>query len=79
MYLPSPTPPHTSNAPAGGSSEVQKLTERVEALTRENTSLKNRVGAAANRQAPAVEPAFHNAAYYIIFVIIGWLIAKFVI
>jgi len=74
------TKPDTGLAkPVAGSSDVQKLKERVEDLTRENTSLKNRVGAAASRQAPAVEPAFHNAAYYIIFVIIGWLIAKFVI
>ena len=58
---------------------MQKATDKVEMLVKENANLKKRVAEAASRQASPVEQPYHNAAYYIIFVIIGWLIAKFVI
>lgn len=57
--------------------EVQKANDKLEVLMKENANLKKRVAEA--RQVAPAEQSFHNAAYYIIFVIIGWLIAKFVI
>lgn len=65
----------SSNSPA----ELQKANERVEQLTKENANLKKRVAEAATRQVAAADPSYNTAAFYIIFVILGWLIAKFVI
>lgn len=69
----------SASGASSNSNEVQKATDKVEMLVKENANLKKRVAEAASRQASPVEQPYHNAAYYIIFVIIGWLIAKFVI
>lgn len=78
-----PSPPQidqtfiTSHAPTQDT--VQKANDKLETLMRENANLKKRVAEAASRMGAPAEQSYHNAAYYIIFVIIGWLIAKFVI
>ena len=59
---------------------MQKANEKIEMLMKENANLKKRVAEAASRQPVAqADQSYHNAAFHIIFVIIGWLIAKFVI
>lgn len=64
---------------SNNSAEVQKANEKIEQLMKENANLKKRVAEAASRQVAPADQSYHNAAFHIIFVIIGWLIAKFVI
>lgn len=61
------------------SAEVQKLSGKIDMLTKENMALKKRVAEASSRAVTTAEQPYNNAAYYIIVCIIGWLIAKFVI
>lgn len=59
--------------------QLQKANDKIESLTKENANLKKRVAEAASRQVAPADQSYHNAAFHIIFVIIGWLIAKFVV
>ena len=62
------------------SAEVQKLSGKIDMLTKENMALKKRVAEASSRAVTTTDQQpYNNAAYYIIVCIIGWLIAKFVI
>jgi len=84
---PAPAPVPTTNdqtfissaSTTNNSAEVQKANEKIEMLMKENANLKKRVAEAASRQVAPADQSYHNAAFHIIFVIIGWLIAKFVI
>jgi len=69
----------SSASTTNNSAEVQKANEKIEMLMKENANLKKRVAEAASRQVAPADQSYHNAAFHIIFVIIGWLIAKFVI
>lgn len=69
----------SNNGSSNNSAEVQKANEKIEQLMKENANLKKRVAEAASRQVAPADQSYHNAAFHIIFVIIGWLIAKFVI
>jgi len=69
----------SSASTTNNSAEVSKANEKIEQLMKENANLKKRVAEAASRQVAPADQSYHNAAFHIIFVIIGWLIAKFVI
>ena len=67
-----PAPVATPKAPASN--------DRLVALTDENNSLKRRIAELGHRQ-PAVEQqqSAPQAAYLILCIILGWLIAKYII
>jgi len=69
----------SSASTTNNSAEMQKANDKIEMLMKENANLKKRVAEAATRQVAPADQSYHNAAFHIIFVIIGWLIAKFVI